>query len=310
MRLSSLVRFLVICFSIVVFPSYLTIEAQSLESPSNSTAQSAASGTTTQSDFSYSIDPMSVSSFGDEQLNETFDKMSSQYSKNSLLFNEIGAAYFERNMYDKAEAAVKRAIILNEQPLFLTNLSVIYEKERRLPDAISAAQQAVTEAPKYVRARNQLCELLILSKRDADAILCYDELAKIEPLDELAQAYYAVALMRSGDADKVISILTPLVSGPQPTALMYNTLGHAFFLKKSFARAAKAFRQGVEFDPDNANIRYNLAIALNAQNDRAGALSQYNVIKRADPSLADQLYRGLNQDKVIYVNEATASKKR
>ena len=306
----SSVRDLVIGLSIVFFPSFLTVEAQSLNGPSNYAAQSNASGATTQTDFSYSIDPMSVSTFSDDQLDETFTRMSLQSSKNSVLFNEIGAAYFERNIYDKAEAAVKRAIILNDEPSFLTNLSVIYEKESRLPDAVSAAQRAVTEAPKYVRARTQLCELLILSKQEADAVLCYDALAKITPLNELAQTYKAVALVRSGDADKAISILAPLVSGSQPTALMYNTLGHAFFLKKSFPEAAKAFKQGVELDPDNANIRYNLAVVLLAQNDRAGALSQYNLLKRSNPSLADELYRALNRDKIVYVNEATASKKR
>jgi tetratricopeptide (TPR) repeat protein len=236
--------------------------------------------------------------------------MSSQNSKNAFLFNEIGAAYFERNMYDKAEAAVKRAISLNDQPSFQTNLSVIYEKESRLPDAISTAQRAVTEAPKYIRARAQLCELLILSKRDTEALACYDEFARITPLDELEQTYYAVGLMHLGDADKVISTLTPLVSGRQPTALMYNTLGYAFYLNKSYPQAATAFKHGVELDPDNPHIRYNLAIVLNAQNDRAGALSQYNLIKRSNPSLADQLYRGLNQDKIIYVNESKTSKKR
>ena len=177
-------------------------------------------------------------------------------------------------------------------------------------DAISAAQRAVTEAPKYVRARAQLCELLILSDKDTEAVPCYGEMAKITKLDELEQTYYAVALMRSGDADQVISLVTPLVSGPQPTALMYNTLGDAFYLKKSYPQAARNFKQGVELDPDNANIRYNLAVVLIAQNDRAGALSQYNLIKRTNPALADQLYRALNRGKIIYVNEGTASKKR
>lgn len=308
MRISSLVSVLFNCFLIIIFASFLTVGAQSLNITSNSTTQSAASGVMSQSDFSYSIDPTSVGSFGDDQLNETFDKMSSQNSKNSLLFNEIGAAYFERNMFDKAEAAVKRAIILNDQPSFLTNLSVIYEKEKRLPDAISAAQRAVAEAPKYVPGRTQLCELMMLSRRDADAVLCYDELKKLTAFDELEQTYYAVALIRSGNTDKVISILTPLVSGSQPTALMYNTLGYALYLQKNYPQAATAFRQSVELEPDNGSLRFNLAVVLMAERDREGALSQYNIIKKKDPSLADQLYRALNSDKVIYANEKASMK--
>ena len=50
---------------------------------------------------------MSVSSFSDDQLNETFNKMAAVYSKNAVLFNNIGATFYKRQMYDKAELAVR-----------------------------------------------------------------------------------------------------------------------------------------------------------------------------------------------------------
>ena len=123
--------------------------------------------------------------------------------------------------------------------------------------------------------------------------------------------------MREGDADRVISILSPLVQAPYPTVLMYNTLGYAYYMKKRYPQAANTFKQAVELDPDNPNIRYNLAIVLTTENDRAGALAQYNLFAAlvmvtgapgtATP-LADQLYRDLNRDKSIYVNEAASKK--
>jgi len=260
-------------------------------------------------DFSESIDPQSVKTYSDEQLNETFDKMSLQYSKNAVLFNNIGATYYTRKMYDKAESALRRAIILNNHPAFLVNLSILYDSQGRLTEAVSAAQRAVMQAPRYGRARTQLCELMLVAKRNSDTVLCYDELAKIAPLDSLAQTYYALATLKSGDADRAISLISPLLKGQQTTPLMFDVLGFAFYQKKKFAQASNAFRQGVELDPDSSQLRFNLAMSLTGINDRAGALSQYKLMKDKSPVLADQLYRALYRDKIIYVDGGMASKK-
>ena len=306
MRLSLFRWVLVILFATILVATQTNTPAQTVN---NSAAQSGITASSSKTDFSDSIDPLSVKSFSDDQLNQTFDKMSSQYSRNAVLFNNIGAVYFERKMYDKAELAIRHAIILNNHPAFLTNLSIIYDTQGKALDAISAAQRAVDQSPRYVRARKQLCELLTYSNRNADSIICLDELAKLAPLDDLEETYYAVASIRTGNPDKAISILTPLVHGPLPTATMFNTLGYAYFLKKRYGQAADAFKQGVEINPDSAELRYNLAVVLTAVNDRAGALAQYSLMKTKSPGMADQLYRALNRDKIIYVNNASDPKK-
>lgn len=307
MRLRSLERFSVLIFISVLIPTYSTLSAQSTNNTLN--APVTVNVSPPQADFSYAIDPMSVTSMSDDELNSTFDKMSSQYSKNAVLLNNIGATFYQRKMYDKAEAAIRRAIVLNDHPAFLTNLSIIYDTENRYPEAITAAQRAITQSPRYVRGRTQLCELLLMSKQNADAILCYDELAKITALDDYSQTLYAVANERIGNADKALELITPLVHGPQPTALMFNVFGHALYQRKRYSQAIDAFREGVSIEPDSSAIRYNLAVALETVNDHDGALMQYSLMKTKDTSLADQLYRRLNRNKIIYVNEAIASKK-
>jgi len=144
---------------------------------------------------------------------------------------------------------------------------------------------------------------MLMSKRNADTLLCFDELSKLEPLDTLAQTYYALALVRSGDSEKAISLLSPLATSVEHTPLMFNILGTAYYNKKKYSRASDAFKEGVSLDPDSSQLRFNLAISLTAVNDRAGALSQYNLMKQKDSALADQLYRELNRDKIIYVDK-------
>ena len=151
MRLSSIGRIFVFIFSFVFLLSIPYAKAQT--SNSTSSTPRAAVGAATQMDFSDSIDPMAVSSFSDDQLNETFNKMAAGYSKNAVLFNNIGATFYKRQMYDKAELAVRHAIAINYHPAFLTNLSIIYDTQDRYPEAISAAERAVNQSPRYARAR-------------------------------------------------------------------------------------------------------------------------------------------------------------
>ena len=143
MRLSSWCRMLVLLLATLLIATHGNVIAQSITGQPSSATQAAIAATKPQTDFSYSIDPLSIKSFSDEQLISTFEKMSAGYSKNAILFNNIGATFYKRKMYDMAEAAFKRAIVLNNDPAFLTNLSIIYDTQNRLTDAIDLAQRAL-----------------------------------------------------------------------------------------------------------------------------------------------------------------------
>ena len=261
-----------------------------------------------QPDKSLELDPSKIKDLSDKDLDDVFNNMSARFSNDPVTFNNIGASYFERKTYDKSETALRHAIALNNHPAFLTNLSIVYDVQGKKSEATTMAQRAVAQAPRYYRARSQLCQLTMDSKRDADTVACFEEMSKFTQLDPLDQTYYALVLMRCHELDKAISILTPLVQGPQPTALMLNTLGNAYYYKKRYSKAADAFKRGTEIDPDNAELRFNLAISLTAVNNREGALSQYDLMKDHNPKLAEQLYRYLYRDKIIFVDQQGASK--
>lgn len=309
---------LAVCFSFVTLTvllldtpvqgqNYLVPAASAVAKPAADTAKLPPSAAVVaEPDYP---DPTTVKTLSDKDLNKLFDRMSTHYSKDAVLFNNIGAAYFERKDYANAEASIRRAIILNDHPAFLTNLSIIYDTQSRYSEALSAAQRAVDQAPRYVRGKVQLCELLLLTKRDADAVLCYNELAKITTLDEYSQTLDAIAYQRTGNADKVIAMMEPLVRQSNATGLMFNTLGYAYFMKKRYREAVDAFRQAVESEPDSSALRYNLAIALDSVNDHDGALMQYSLIKTSDPQRADALLKGLTRNQIIYVDTAAARTK-
>ena len=148
----------------------------------------------------------------------------------------------------------------------------------------------------------------MVTKRNADAVQCYDELAKLTTLDAAAETYYSIALMREGDADRVISILSPLVQAPYPTVLMYNTLGYAYYMKKRAIRKRPTPLSRRSSSTRTIQTFGTILRSCSRPKTTVPELAQYNLIKRTATPLADQLYRDLNRDKIIYVNEAASKK--
>src|ERR1051325_9175097 len=91
--------------------------------PSNKVTNSGTKATPSHSEFAESANPRVVKTYSEDQLNDLFGRMVSLYSKDAVLFNNVGAAYFYNKIYDKSEDAFRRAIVLNNHPAFLTNLS-------------------------------------------------------------------------------------------------------------------------------------------------------------------------------------------
>ena len=81
-----------------------------------------------------------------------------------------------------------------------------------------------------------------------------------------------------------------------------------YYKKKRFAEAVAALKNAVEIAPEIYEIRYNLAIAQLALKNKAGAVSQYNILKTGDPKLAEQLARVLYADKLVFVSDAETKK--
>src|ERR1051325_9211560 len=59
---------------------------------------------------SVNFDQTKVKELSDQELDDVFGSMVSHFSKDAVLYNNVGASYFERKMYDKAETAVRHAL--------------------------------------------------------------------------------------------------------------------------------------------------------------------------------------------------------
>ena len=80
-------------------------------------------------------------------------------------------------------------------------------------------------------------------------------------------------------------------------------------MQKRVDEAIEAFKRGVEAAPHLSKIRFNLGVAQLSIQNRAGAISQYNILKAENPELAGQLYRMLYGGQILFVDDMKSRKR-
>jgi len=207
--------------------------------------------------------------------------------------------------FAEAQALLERAIQAEPTSAkFHRNLSVLFERMKKLDEALASARTAEKLAPNDPTVLDQLCLLeLVAGNNAAVAVGCFEKLKSIEPLDDMSQAHYGLALFRTGKEKESIAILEQVARSTPANAEAMHVLGVVYYQSKRFDDAAEALKTAVEIAPDQLEIRFNLAVVQLARRNRAAAISQYNIIKAGDANLADRLYRMLNSDNVLSVSD-------
>jgi tetratricopeptide (TPR) repeat protein len=218
--------------------------------------------------------------------------------------NNTAVRLANESNYEDARALFERAIEAEpNMARYHRNLSVVFERMKKIDDALASARTAAKLAPSDPSVLEQLCGLELAKENTATALGCFEKLRSIEPLDALSETHYGIALFRSGKEAESLTILEKAVRSPHPLAEALNALGVVYYTKRRVEDAVAAFKSGVEISPDKYEIRYNLAIAQLSLRNRAAAISQYNILKTGDPKLADRLYRIISRNTVLVARE-------
>lgn len=223
-------------------------------------------------------------------------------SMDAVDLNNSAVQLTSENHFVEARTLLQRAI--EAQPNianFHRNLSIVFESLKMTDEALASARTAEKLSPKDPSIVDHLCALELDKGNSTAALGCYERLNSIQPLDGLAHTYYAIALLGSGRLDESIEVLEKLVKTTPPIPLAVNSLGMAYYNKKRLTDAAAAFKNAVELAPEMFEYRYNLAITHLSLRNKAGAISQYNILKVGNPELADRLFRILFRDKIVVV---------
>ncbi len=211
-----------------------------------------------------------------------------------ITLNNLAAEYVSMNRLAEALEIMLRSISIDDKiAATRTNLAGLYDRLGQHDKALAEATAAARLDPGNTRVRAYICELDIVVGRASEAADCYRGMLNLpEPPPDI-EIKFAIALVRSRQFDEAERVLEKLRARDPDDPVVLNVLGNFHYHLKEYDTSAALLKRAVERSPDDAQFRYNLAMAYLASENRAGALSQYKLIKETDADLAGKLYRRL-----------------
>jgi Flp pilus assembly protein TadD len=233
---------------------------------------------------------------------DDYQKLLAQDPNDVVSENNLGALYFQAGRYDEAldliaKAAAAKPDLWNIQ----INLSIALAQKNDYDKALEYAKNAFKLAGTEIRVRQQLCDMYLAVRDSSNALQCYEALVADSSSDAGDHLGFAEALLQAGDVRRAESILQDVIRMSPRDPQAYNALGMAQYEQKHYKDAVNSFREAVTLDPDQPRYRFNMAVSEMATSNRAGALSQYNLLKGSNPKLADELYQMMFADKLLVV---------
>ena len=225
-------------------------------------------------------------------------------SNNSVELNNLGVKYVSAELLSEAVLAFQRALLINPgQATTYHNLSVAYDRMDRFDDALDAVKKAVALAPGNKSSVFHLCQMQLYTKHYRETIGCFETLRGLTPLDEHSLYANGIALMNIDDLGKAFRAFEEAAALAPNYVPAICGMGTVRYQKKRYKESAAAFRRALELEPDNQTLRYNLAVAELGNKNKTAAVNQYSFLKQSNPDLAQQLYRILFADKVVFVRK-------
>ena len=223
---------------------------------------------------------------------------------NAIEFNNLGVALSKQKHYDQAIKMLRRAVEID--PKFRSayiNLCNVYDLADQPQEALDTLRKAVAISPSTPDEQAKECELLLFTERNEESVNCYTDFGKTQPLDVTSQVNLGVGLMRLEKWGEAERWMEPAAPQMQYNPRFFNALGMIRYHKKHYKEAVEAFREASELAPDQLDVRFNLALAQLASQNKPGALSQYKFLSESDPQLAQKLYRIIYRDKLLFVDD-------
>jgi tetratricopeptide (TPR) repeat protein len=229
----------------------------------------------------------------------------------------LGIAFYKAGMLDEALREFRRVADLRPSegsaPFFLGLISL---RQGRWAEAMEALRTAADKGGPRPAALHALGLALEQLGRLEEAEAAFGDAAGRAREDPRVMLGWAVAAMKRGEHQVALGRLArarELIGEKAVPATWYWAAGLAHAGAEDHEGALKIARAGVAAFPQNAVLRNNLAVLLEAAGDVAGAEAELKVALAEDPSLpqtsknlADLCYRSGRYDQALEAYERAA----
>ena len=154
--------------------------------------------------------------------------------------------------------------------------------EKDFKGARETAERLLSAAPNNVRVLLMAGTAEMGLQQHLLAAGLFGRALKVAPQLPVARQLLAQTLIKSGQPDKAVEVLQPLVDHPKADATSLSLAGEAWLMSGDSARAEAAFQRALKAAPDDARLRTAVAVAQLARGDNAPAVAQLEAVAQRD----------------------------
>lgn len=175
-----------------------------------------------------------------------------------------------------ALADFQKAILLDPSPIrraaSLREIGFIHQRAKRLPEALAAFDQSLSQNPRDTNVIRQRAEVLLSLNRYAEAIAGFTEfLEKEGPVGDVYRAR-GLAFAKTEKYREAINDYTMSLQY-EPSPNMLNRRGKAYLLQAT-QLAKEDFEESLRLNPIDPDSRWGLAHAMVLLGDHAGGVAE------------------------------------
>jgi Flp pilus assembly protein TadD len=159
----------------------------------------------------------------------------------------------EQTLYSTSLQASPQSYVLYH------NLGVAQEDAGRFDRAIALYEKSIDLKPDYIKARRDVANLYLRSKRLPDADRAYTEFLRYSPEDREAQLNLAHVRLAQGNTQSAVMLLRTLVNHYPDYFEAQVDLGVALFAEKD-PEARTHLEAALRLKPDSAEAAYDLGV--------------------------------------------------
>jgi hypothetical protein len=159
-----------------------------------------------------------------------------------------------------------------------------------LMEKLEHAQAAVERNPNSAEALSRLAWTYIHAGKYEAASEIYEDIIKIEP--DIVDTYNNLGVVYGkylGMPEKAVSVFKTALR-IKPDADIHSNLGNAYIDLGMYREALVEYQLALKARPYYARAHFGLGISFLRLNERDAAFEEYEILKKLNPALADELY--------------------
>jgi tetratricopeptide (TPR) repeat protein len=180
-------------------------------------------------------------------------------NKDIWINNLYGLYYSDKNKLEKAEEYLTRAYAGAQTEIdIIINLSDVLFRLGKKQQAYELIENRLKEIGNKAKLLNHKANLFSWEGKYDEAAAEYEKALALEPDSSVIMENCAAACIESDQIMRANELLVRLVDS-DPSASVYNKLGNVALIRGEYKRAELCYKEGLALEPDNQDIKINLA---------------------------------------------------